>query len=89
VFLILHVKAQSGGGYSGKSKIGAEMFFVFLQQKIENEDAQREEQQLHLRQDDQTIAVDEINDRIEEVVHEFPYLTSWLAGTSAGNRWGL
>src|SRR5258708_39915933 len=42
------------------------MLFFFLQQEIDDKNAEREEEQLHLRQDGDAVAVDVVDDRVEE-----------------------
>ena len=82
--LVLHEKPESAGGYTQQSQIRVEMLLSFLQEEIENENAESEEKQFHLRQDDQAIAVDVIQNWVKEGVHVVPYLASVVAGAADG-----
>ena len=52
------MKDRAAGGNTQQGEIGVEMLLFFLQEEIKDENAQSEQDQFHLRQDDQAIAVD-------------------------------
>src|SRR6266481_4887830 len=62
----LHDEADGAGGDSEQSECGISVLFVLIQQEIKEQNAEREKEQLHLGQDGDAVAVNVVDDRVEE-----------------------